>query len=116
MSPLAFLQKIDPTPEQVLRVLDLWPTTPINVELICEKLGIELNFDSLNKLTHHGKRFQIASIICYYVKSTMNPNSFATELLMPHKIVSKCIGLQASEVAQIFGVTPQAAEIRLMNL
>jgi hypothetical protein len=116
MSLLAFLQKIDPTPEQVLRALDLWPITPVNVELICEKLGIELNLDSLNKLTHHGKRFQIASIICYYVKSTMNPNGFATELLMPYKIVSKCIGLQTSAVAQIFDVTSKAAEIRLMNL
>ena len=116
MSPLSFLQKIDPTPEQVLHVLDLWPITPVNVELICEKLGIELNFDSLNKLTHHAKRFQIASIICYYVKSIMNPNSFVVELLMPYKIVSKCIGLQVSEVAQIFDVNPRAAEIRLMNL
>jgi hypothetical protein len=46
----------------------------------------------------------------------MNPNIFVSELLMPHKIVSKCIGLQASEVAQIFDLNPRAAEIRLMNL
>jgi hypothetical protein len=116
MLPLEFLQKIDPTPEQVLQVLDLWPMIPIDVELICEKLGLELEKQFLDGMKHHAKRFIMAMAIGKLVKSSMNSNSFAVELLMPKKFIFKYIDLPASQVAQIFDVTPSAAEIRLVNL
>jgi hypothetical protein len=96
MSPLELLQKIDPTPEQVLQALDLWLMTPIDVELIYEKLGFELEKQFLDGMKHHAKRFITAMAIGKLVKSSMSSNNFAIELLMPKKIISKYIGLPVS--------------------
>lgn len=112
------LKKIDPSPTQVLLATDLWGVLPIDPNEICTRLGVVLNEEKLNEISTniYARKWYTGAVIHKVLNSSWKCNDFVAELLMPRQLVLRYVGLQTSEVARVFGVTPTAAYIRLSSL